>query len=480
MELTTEADGLTVGVPDERSLLVDLRRDFDTNAESPTGPVLELTADSRDEQEGARRMVDVTRLQGVRLGSYVLGDRLGHGYFGAVYAAEVVVGGEVIAKPVAVKVLNPALLDPGDPLRELRNAMHLRHPHLIAVEGHPGETVVTAHGVTGSVFWFVMERAEGTLAARLERGPLTEVEIDALIRQVGGALAWLHREGWVHRDVKPGNILRVGDVWKLGDLGLARMAVDGPYAQAKGTTVYLAPESFERPAPQPSWDVWAFGLTLLAAFGGRHPADGKSDREWLETLFAEEALPLPPLAFRLEEIVAGCLEKAPERRWTAQRLAALPYHALRHPALAAWAYERGGVDHPDWRDSHLVTASSRSPEDAQGFAEWQAGIASPTDAALTRGMWIKQSDTGRLFAVRFRPDGTFHEVDIAADGRTITGRWSRTGDQMQTYVVFQDVHYHLYWLVRTSCTSHHGIEYVDDACAPAAHFTIRHYEDFPG
>ncbi|WP_372399787.1 serine/threonine-protein kinase [Azospirillum sp. HJ39] len=480
MEPTAGAGGLAVDIPDERSLLVDSRQVFDTRMESPTGPVPELTAGSHDAQEGAGKMIDVKWLQGVRLGSYVLGDRLGHGYFGAVYTAEVVVGGEVVAKPVAVKVLNPALLDPGDPMRELRNAMHLRHPHLIAVEGHPGETVVTVHGVTGSVFWFAMERAESTLAARLEREPLTDMEIDALIRQVGGALAWLHREGWVHRDVKPGNILRVGGVWKLGDLGLARMAVDGPYTQAKGTTVYLAPESFENPAPQPSWDVWAFGLTLLVAFGGQHPADGKSDREWVETLFAAAPLPSLPLPFKLEEIVAGCLEKAPRRRWTAQRLAALPYHALRHPKLAAWAYERGGIDHPDWHGSHLATAASRSPEDTQGFAEWQADVEAPTGAALTRGMWIKQSDTGRLFAVRFRPDGTFHEVDVTSDGPTITGRWSRISDQLLTYVIFQDVHYHLHWLVRTSGTGHHGIEYLDDSCAPAAHFTIRHYEDFPG
>ncbi|CAK0772422.1 hypothetical protein WCLP8_4870010 [uncultured Gammaproteobacteria bacterium] len=44
-------------------------------------------------------------------------------------------------------------------------------------------------------------------------------------------------------DFKPGNILRVGEAWKLGDLGMARPASDGHWTQWGGTEDYRSPES---------------------------------------------------------------------------------------------------------------------------------------------------------------------------------------------------------------------------------------------
>ncbi|WP_372399792.1 bifunctional serine/threonine-protein kinase/formylglycine-generating enzyme family protein [Azospirillum sp. HJ39] len=267
-------------------------------------------------------MVDVEKLSGVRIGSYHLSTLLGRGGFGAVYRADVVVGNRAIAKPVAVKVINPAKLDSKSPLRELENAAELRHPHLVEVLGHPGEAEVRdADGQSGHVYWFAMELGTETLHARLARGALSDAETHTLLRQIGAALAWLHGRHLVHRDVKPGNILKVGDVWKLGDLGLTRRTVDGYYAQLKGTTLYLSPESFDDPAPKACWDVWALGMTALEAVTGSHPWRHLTERKLFVLLGDDEPLPLPKLPKGVEDVVRGCLDKEPRRRWTAQRLA---------------------------------------------------------------------------------------------------------------------------------------------------------------
>ncbi|NYZ17891.1 SUMF1/EgtB/PvdO family nonheme iron enzyme [Azospirillum sp. RWY-5-1] len=266
-------------------------------------------------------MVNVGKLSGARIGSYHLGALLGQGGFGAVYRADVVVGDRVIAKPVAVKVLDPAGLDRTSPLRELENATELRHPHLVEVIGHPGEAeLLDADGQAGRVFWFAMELASETLLSRLARGALSEAEIRTLLQQVGGALAWLHERKLVHRDVKPANILKVGDVWKLGDLGLTRQTVEGYYAQLKGTTLYLAPESLDDPAPKPSWDSWALGMTALEASVGNHPWRHLTERKLYVLLGDDEPLPLPNLPKSVEEAIRGCLDKEPGRRWTTRRL----------------------------------------------------------------------------------------------------------------------------------------------------------------
>src|SRR5207249_2169180 len=76
--------------------------------------------------------------------------------------------------------------------------------------------------------YLVMTYADqGTLADRLEHGPLDPRHAVEVIRQVGLGLDALHRRHVLHRDVKPANILfRSGDddVVRalLGDLGLGK------------------------------------------------------------------------------------------------------------------------------------------------------------------------------------------------------------------------------------------------------------------
>ena len=53
-----------------------------------------------------------------------------------------------------------------------------------------------------------------------DQGPMDERGCLELALHLAKALGYLHSEGLVHRDVKPSNIVRIGEQWKLADIGL--------------------------------------------------------------------------------------------------------------------------------------------------------------------------------------------------------------------------------------------------------------------
>jgi serine/threonine-protein kinase len=68
----------------------------------------------------------------------------------------------------------------------------------------------------------------GTLANRLQHGPLPIPDIVNIISRVASALDAAHTRSIIHRDPKPSNILldQYGSVF-LSDFGIARLAEDG-------------------------------------------------------------------------------------------------------------------------------------------------------------------------------------------------------------------------------------------------------------
>jgi len=85
--------------------------------------------------------------------------------------------------------------------------------------------------------YLAMEWLEGeTLAARLERGPLSIDETVQLARRVASGLGAAHARGIVHRDVKPSNVrLRSKDGEPIvTDFGLAQIRNDEDKLTADG------------------------------------------------------------------------------------------------------------------------------------------------------------------------------------------------------------------------------------------------------
>ena len=77
------------------------------------------------------------------------------------------------------------------------------------------------------------------------------------------ALIACEKEHIIHRDIKPENIL-VSDagVYKLGDFGVAKVAVENGTGTITGTTGYMAPEIAKHEAYGPTVDIYSLGMVL--------------------------------------------------------------------------------------------------------------------------------------------------------------------------------------------------------------------------
>jgi WD40 repeat protein len=198
---------------------------------------------------------------------------LGAGGMGAVYRA----WHRVLGRPVALKVINPALTNKAAAVerfaRESRAAARLSHPNIVAA--------FDAEQAGGTHF-LVMEYVEGTDLARLvaEQGPLPVDRACEYVRQAALGLQHAFEQGMVHRDVKPHNLMLTpeGRV-KILDFGLARFASEAASeagltgtGTVLGTVDYIAPEQADN-AHQADVraDIYSLGCTLYHLLAGRPP-----------------------------------------------------------------------------------------------------------------------------------------------------------------------------------------------------------------
>ncbi len=182
--------------------------------------------------------------------------------------------------------------------------------------------------------YYVMAYAEqGSLARRLEKGPLPVAEALTVFRQLAEALAYVHAKGVRHCDLKPGNILlnarrRV----LIADFGQAHLSSEA--SPALGTFFYMAPEQADisRQIPDTRWDVYSLGAVFHAMLTGQPPRESAEARAELArtpdlaqrlTRYREWVARAPkPQAHRrvhgmdrrLCEIIDRCLEVDPARR----------------------------------------------------------------------------------------------------------------------------------------------------------------------
>jgi serine/threonine protein kinase len=148
-----------------------------------------------------------------------------------------------------------------------------------------------------------MELVEGgTIAARLQSGPLPLKTALLYASQIAAALAEAHSKGIVHRDLKPGNIMIAKSGVKVLDFGLAKSGQDETLTAScmvLGTPAYMAPEQREGKPADARSDIYSFGCVLYEMLTGAR--------------VGPERMRIP--SGKLERIVSRCLEEDPKRRW---------------------------------------------------------------------------------------------------------------------------------------------------------------------
>ncbi len=260
----------------------------------------------------------------VEFGRYRLFDKLGQGNMGAVYRAH----DTVLGRDVAVKLLQPELAaEPGFRERFRREAYaagRLASPNIIPIY----ET-----GEIDGRMYLVMPIVDGVdLKEMLKRdGALSPQKAVRVVEQAAAALDAAHKAGLVHRDVKPSNLLMVGeDFVYLIDFGLVHEADAGRLTLtnvAPGSPAYMAPERFgagtDGTVVDARADVYSLACVLYECLTGRLPFSGGG----VEGLAAAHRTGEPPrpssidpaIPAGFDRVIARGMAKEPEARYQSAR-----------------------------------------------------------------------------------------------------------------------------------------------------------------
>jgi Tol biopolymer transport system component len=268
---------------------------------------------------------------GSKLGPYEIESAAGAGGMGEVYRAR----DSRLDRVVAIKVLPTGIADNPD----LR-ARFEREAKAISSLNHPNICTLHDVGHENGTEYLVMEYIEGeTLAAKLERGPLSLAEALKIGMQIADALDKAHHQGLVHRDLKPANIMLTRDGAKLLDFGLAKLSEETGVVQGisgitrttpltgagmiLGTMQYMSPEQLEGKESDGRSDIFAFGAVMYEMVTGKRAFEGGSQASLIAAIIDREPTPLSSVAPMsppaLERLVKKCLQKDPEARWQSAR-----------------------------------------------------------------------------------------------------------------------------------------------------------------
>ncbi|TMF50916.1 MAG: serine/threonine protein kinase [Chloroflexi bacterium] len=236
-----------------------------------------------------------------RFGNYDLIRPIDTGGMGEVYLAH---QRSAFGRPVAIKIIRSDLVHDITArarfLREAEVSAHLKHEHILPLFEF-GED-------QGRLFLVTPYIEGGTLARRLQSGPLSLDEVRQLFVPLVQAIAYIHRRGVIHRDLKPTNILldeQDGQIYvRLIDFGIA--TVQGRLASPPlttagnevGTIAYMAPERLNGVAA-PSNDIFSLGVMLHQMLTGNLPLGEEIDD-----------IPKP-----MDYVVFRCMAMRPEDRF---------------------------------------------------------------------------------------------------------------------------------------------------------------------
>jgi serine/threonine protein kinase len=251
-------------------------------------------------------------------GEFEILQQLGTGAMGAVYLAKDI----SLSRKVAIKVIASNLLSDATMISRFRfeaqTVASLRHPNIVNV-----------HAVRQSadLHYFVMEFIDGPPLRNIVKthAPLDVDVVQAIIFQVGSALAYAHRSagGVIHRDVKPANIMvdKEGDAF-VTDFGISKMSEAQTGLTQTGATIgtpeYMSPEQCRGDALTGSSDQYALGIVAYEMLVGHVPFTG-SQYNIMVSHTSER--PKPILSVRSDcprevaEAVERMLAKAPQERW---------------------------------------------------------------------------------------------------------------------------------------------------------------------
>ncbi len=246
-----------------------------------------------------------------------LGERLGRGGFGQVFAAR----GED-GRMAAAKLVPKA---PGAQ-RELL---------FVELENARNIVPVIDSGQTEDHWVLIMPMADRSLGQEVQAAGALPVEAAlAVLTDIATALADI--EGRVvHRDLKPDNVLLLDGVWCLADFGISRYAeaTTAPDTRKRALSPpYAAPERWRAERATSAADVYALGVIAYELLTGKLPFPGPATEDFRDQHLHADPPRLTGVSARLAALIGECLYKAPGARPTPANLQARLARRALNPA----------------------------------------------------------------------------------------------------------------------------------------------------
>ncbi|XP_076866831.1 serine/threonine-protein kinase pim-1-like isoform X1 [Brachyhypopomus gauderio] len=304
---------------DEESLRQCGKRKGDALQDMALHPMEAQPRKRKREEERKKRLTPPAQRTNPRRGAsfashYTVGDLLGTGGFGSVYAGVRKADGKQVAiKYVLKQHAQQFITVPGEtrmlPLEVALMEMVCKPPcceHIVELlewfESRDHFILILERPIPCmDLFDFLVSR----------NGQLPESQARLIMRQVVQAVLHCRDRGVLHRDVKEENLLVNTDTLdvKLIDFGCGDLLQTGPYSQFAGTKIYCPPEwladgMYEgRPAT-----IWSLGVLLYSIICGYVPFENDSD-------IAEAHLRFEHRQSRAcRHLIKWCLQQKPENR----------------------------------------------------------------------------------------------------------------------------------------------------------------------
>lgn len=249
-------------------------------------------------------------------GRYELLELIGVGGMADIYKAKDITEDKI----VAVKILKNEFVGSEDFIRRFRN-----ESKAIALLSHPNIVKIFDVGFTEKLQFIVMEYIDGiTLTDYIaKQGVLKWRDAVHFTMQILKALQHAHDRGIVHRDIKPQNVMLLGNgTIKVMDFGIARFnrETDKTVSEkAIGSVHYISPEQARGDVTDERSDIYSIGVMMYEMLTGKKPFDGDSPVAIALMHMQSQARKMSDINNSipegLEEITEKAMQKEPSKRY---------------------------------------------------------------------------------------------------------------------------------------------------------------------
>jgi len=236
-----------------------------------------------------KRVAEMTAAQH---GRYEMRGIIGKGGLGEVFEG----WDGLLGRSVAIKRFRPLIKSNSEAQAEMK-----REARIMASLNHPNLTTVYDCWDSPMGAFVVMELLRGTdLDKIVEDGRISDPLFNKLAEHVLSGLDAAHRAGILHCDLKPSNIMVVGDPLKdmddvrvkILDFGVARLVSEvremhtHESAFVEGSLYFIAPEILAAEPIDVRSDLYSVGHILFYALTGKHAAQGYSVEDVIDSHLA--------------------------------------------------------------------------------------------------------------------------------------------------------------------------------------------------